>query len=291
MRDRWAAPSRCWVLDSADRRACAEEGRGRRRIYRALLRADRQTVENARITFPAQILSAEECNGIEEKIGAVTEGRSLIVSAGKFAPKPPRAAGRSCAEVRVRGEERARDAALQHGGLHDRRVHTYYRFDNQRGSFAAELIPAETDLQRRRFVMGEENIKDAVACRSQEIELPKAVTGSSTCWWPLADKECEALKVGDSEQAVYVPLWKGFYGQWGWRGHSEANVPQGCDDRAYRHAPPSGRRGQPALRLPTCMVSLDIPEGARTVTLPENKNVAVFAMTRFRTSTASTCFR
>lgn len=37
------------------------------------------------------------------------------------------------------------------------------------------------------------------------------------------DKECEALfKVGDSEQAVYVPLWKGFYGQWGWRGHSEA---------------------------------------------------------------------
>ena len=27
------------------------------------------------------------------------------------------------------------------------------------------------------------------------------------------------------------------------------------------------------------MVSLDIPEGARTVTLPENKNVAVFAMT------------
>ena len=38
-----------------------------------------------------------------------------------------------------------------------------------------------------------------------------------------SDKECEALfKVGDSEQAVYVPLWKGFYGQWGWRGHSEA---------------------------------------------------------------------
>ena len=52
-------------------------------------------VEGARITFPAAIVSAEECNGIEERIGdAAFEGRSLVVSAGKFAPKTYRPCGR-----------------------------------------------------------------------------------------------------------------------------------------------------------------------------------------------------
>ena len=76
-------------VDPADRRACAQSGRGRRRLHRALLRDDGQSRRGARITFPAAIVSAEECNGIEERIGdAAFEGRSLVVSAGKFAPRP-----------------------------------------------------------------------------------------------------------------------------------------------------------------------------------------------------------
>lgn len=64
-------------------------------------------VENARITFPAQILSAEECNGIEEKIGAAEDRGPFADRFGRQirSQNLPRAAGRSCAEVRVRGEE------------------------------------------------------------------------------------------------------------------------------------------------------------------------------------------
>ena len=233
-------------------------------------------VENARITFPAQILSAEECNGIEEKIGAAeTEGRSLIVSAGKFA-RLAAPAQKSAFEVK------STPVTLPYNtvAFTTDEFYTYYRFDNQRGSFAAELIPAELTCNGVRFVMGEENVKDAVTCRSQEIELPEGGYRKLYMLVAASDKECEALfKVGDSEQAVYVPLWKGFYGQWGWRGHSEAFLKDATIAHIGTHRHQGDEGNLPYDFSYMYMVSLDIPEGARTVTLPENKNVAVFAMT------------
>ena len=239
-------------------------------------------VENARITFPAQILSAEECNGIEEKIGAAeTEGRSLIVSAGKFAPKTYRVRLAAPAQKSA-FEVKSAPVTLPYNtvAFTTDEFYTYYRFDNQRGSFAAELIPAELTCNGVRFVMGEENVKDAVTCRSQEIELPEGGYRKLYMLVAASDKECEALfKVGDSEQAVYVPLWKGFYGQWGWRGHSEAFLKDATIAHIGTHRHQGDVGNLPYDFSYMYMVSLDIPEGARTVTLPENKNVAVFAMT------------
>lgn len=92
-------------------------------------------VENARITFPAQILSAEECNGIEEKIGAAeTEGRSLIVSAGKFAPKTYRVRLAAPAQKSA-FEVKSAPVTLSYNtvAFTTDEFYTYYRFDNQRG--------------------------------------------------------------------------------------------------------------------------------------------------------------
>lgn len=239
-------------------------------------------VENARITFPAQILSAEECNGIEEKIGAAeTDGRSLLVSAGKFAPKTYRVRLAAPAQKSA-FEVNSAPVTLPYNtvAFTTDEFYTYYRFDNQRGSFAAELIPAELTCNGVRFMMGEENVKDAVTCRNQEIELPEGDYKKLYMLVAASDKECEAVfKVGDSEQAVYVPLWKGFYGQWGWRGHSEALLKDATIAHVGTHRHQGDVGNLPYDFSYMYMVSLDIPEGARTVTLPENKNVAVFAMT------------
>lgn len=239
-------------------------------------------VENARITFPAQILSAEECNGIEERIGAAeTDGRSLLVSAGKFAPKTYRVRLAAPAQKSA-FEVNSAPVTLPYNtvAFTTDEFYTYYRFDNQRGSFAAELIPAELTCNGVRFMMGEENVKDAVTCRNQEIELPEGDYKKLYMLVAASDKECEAVfKVGDSEQAVYVPLWKGFYGQWGWRGHSEALLKDATIAHVGTHRHQGDVGNLPYDFSYMYMVSLDIPEGARTVTLPENKNVAVFAMT------------
>lgn len=239
-------------------------------------------VENARITFPAQVLSAEECNGIEERIGsAATDGRSLLVTAGKFAPKTYR--------VRLAAPGRKSTLAVNNApvtlpynttAFTTDEFYTYYRFDKERGTYAAELVPSEFTCNGVEFMLGEENADDAVLCRSQVIDLPEGNYKKLYMLVAAADKECEAVfRVGDSEQAVAVPLWKGFYGQWGWRGHSQAFL----KDATIAHIGTHRHQGD-AGNLPydfsyMYMVSLDIPAGAQTVTLPENRNVAVFAMT------------
>lgn len=242
-----------------------------------------QPVENARITFPAPILSAEECNGIEERVGAAaTDGRSLLVTAGKFAPKT----------YRVRLAEPAKRAATVVDGtpvalpyntvaFTTDEFYTYYRFDNERGTYAAELVPSELTCNGIGFELGEENVNNALKCRSQVIELPKDRDYKRLYMLVAAsDKECEALfRVGDEEQAVYVPLWKGFYGQWGWRGHSDPFLREGTIAYIGTHRHRGDVGNLPYDFSYMYMVSLDIPEGAATVTLPENRNVAIFAMT------------
>lgn len=242
-----------------------------------------KAVSGAEITFPAAILSAEECNGIEEKIGeAKFAGRSLIVDAGKFAPKTYR--------IRLAGPAKGSTLAVRNEpvalpynttAFTTDEFFTYYRFDRERGTYAAELIPETVRCNGIPFAMGEENADDAVKCAGQTIELPQ--NGTFTKLYLLvaaADRECEAtFRVGDAEQEVAVPLWKGFYGQWGWRGHSEAFM----KDAAIAYVGTHRHRGD-VCNLAydfsyMYLVSLDIPAGATSVTLPDDRNVAVFAMT------------
>ena len=241
------------------------------------------SVSDAEITFPAAILSAEECNGIEEKIGdARFAGRVLKVDAGKFAPKTYR--------VRLAAPARKSTLAVNHmpvalpyntTAFTTDEFYTYYRFDKERGTFAAELIPETITCNGIPFSMGEENADDAVKCRGQVIELPKDKAYSKLYMLvAAADKECEALfRIGGEEQAVEVPLWKGFYGQWGWRGHSEPFI----KDATIAYVGTHRHRGD-VCNLAydfsyMYLAALDIPEGATSVTLPDNRNVAVFAMT------------
>ena len=240
-------------------------------------------VADARIVFPAPILSAEECNGIEERLGdARFEGRSLIVAAGKFAPKTYR--------VRLAEPEKkaapavtARPVALPYDttAFTTDEFFTYYRFDHERGTYAAELIPDTVRCNGIPFVMGEENADDAVRCAGQTVELPRDRAYTKAYMLVAAcDKECEALfRAGDSEQELAIPLWKGFYGQWGWRGHSEPFM----KNATIAHVGTHRHRGDVCNLIYDFsymyMVSLDLPEGAATLTLPDNRNVAVFAVT------------
>jgi len=239
-------------------------------------------VEDARITFPAAVLSAEECNGIEEKIGqARTDGRSLLVSAGRFAPKTYRVR-LAAPEHRSAFAVNSMPVVLPYNttAFTTDEFYTYYRFDRERGTYAAELIPEELVCNGVRFVLGEENAVDAVKCEGQRIELPEGAAGKLYLLAAASDEACDArFTVGDAEQQAEIPLWKGFYGQWGWRGHSEALL----KDATVAYVGTHRHRGD-VCNLPydfsyMYMIALDIPEGARTVTLPDDRNVAVFAMT------------
>ena len=182
-------------------------------------------VEGARITFPAAIVSAEECNGIEERIGdAAFEGRSLVVSAGKFAPKTYRV---RLAEPAVRSTLAIDNAPVKLDyditAYTTDEFFTYYTIDKALGSFAAELIPATVECDGVTFAMGEANTDDAVLCNGQTVALPADRTYTKLYVLASAVEEPRTaeFRVGDRTYEAEVPLWKGFYGQWGWYGNSE----------------------------------------------------------------------
>ena len=236
-------------------------------------------VEGARITFPAAIVSAEECNGIEERIGdAAFEGRSLVVSAGKFAPKTYRV---RLAEPAVRSTLAIDNAPVKLTAYTTDEFFTYYTIDKALGSFAAELIPATVECDGVTFAMGEANTDDAVLCNGQTVALPADRTYTKLYVLASAVEEPRTaeFRVGDRTYEAEVPLWKGFYGQWGWYGNSEGFMQRAKIGYLGTHRHQTDLGNVPYGFSYMYLLTFDIPEGATTVTLPRDKKVLVYAMT------------
>ena len=240
-------------------------------------------VEGARITFPAAIVSAQECNGIEERIGdAAFEGRSLVVSAGKFAPKTYRV---RLAEPAVRSTLAIDNAPVKLDyditAYTTDEFFTYYTIDKALGSFAAELIPATVECDGVTFAMGEANTDDAVLCNGQTVALPADRTYTKLYVLASAVEEPRTaeFRVGDRTYEAEVPLWKGFYGQWGWYGNSEGFMQRAKIGYLGTHRHQTDLGNVPYGFSYMYLLTFDIPEGATTVTLPRDKKVLVYAMT------------
>ena len=240
-------------------------------------------VEGARITFPAAIVSAEECNGIEERIGdAAFEGRSLVVSAGKFAPKTYRV---RLAEPAVRSTLAIDNAPVKLDyditAYTTDEFFTYYTIDKALGSFAAELIPATVECDGVTFAMGEANTDDAVLCNGQTVALSADRTYTKLYVLASAVEEPRTaeFRVGDRTYEAEVPLWKGFYGQWGWYGNSEGFMQRAKIGYLGTHRHQTDLGNVPYGFSYMYLLTFDIPEGATTVTLPKDKKVLVYAMT------------
>ena len=240
-------------------------------------------VEGARITFPVAIVSAEECNGIEERIGdAAFEGRSLVVSAGKFAPKTYRV---RLAEPAVRSTLAIDNAPVKLDyditAYTTDEFFTYYTIDKALGSFAAELIPATVECDGVTFAMGEANTDDAVLCNGQTVALPADRTYTKLYVLASAVEEPRTaeFRVGDRTYEAEVPLWKGFYGQWGWYGNSEGFMQRAKIGYLGTHRHQTDLGNVPYGFSYMYLLTFDIPEGATTVTLPKDKKVLVYAMT------------
>lgn len=233
------------------------------------------------IIFPSSVVSAEECNGIEERIGdASVSGNMLSVSAGKFAPKTYRVRleNSSLPKPAVKSEEIA-DLPYNNTVFTTDEFYTFYMFDKDRGTYAAELLPETLTCRGVPFRLGEENTPDAILCSGQTIKIPQ---GYKKLYMLVAGAD-EAgdyeFTVGGRTQMVHVPLWKGHYGQWGWRHNSEAFLKNDVVAHIGSHKH-KGDVGNLAYEFSYMYrVELDVPEGAESVTLPDSGNVAVFAIT------------
>lgn len=241
-----------------------------------------EKLENAKINFPATITYAEECNAIEERIGdAKTEGNSLIVNSGKFAPKTFRVILASPdVKSSLKIENVTVNLPFNNVGYTTDEFYTYYQFDQKRNSYAAELIPETVDCDGVIYKMGKENVPNVILCKGNVIDLPQGNYNKVYLLLASVDKDIESvITIDDKNYKIDVPAWKGFYGQWGWDGFNKPFMRSEKIGFLTTHHH-NGLKGNVSYEYGYMYeISLDINPGAKKIVLPKNENLAIFAVT------------
>lgn len=239
--------------------------------------------QQATLSFPAQILSAKELNGIEEETGAARfAGNDLKIGIKAF--------GIKTFKVKLADAGKAVLTKTESTTItlpFDTRATTYNafrgttNFDGKGNSFAAELFPETIDYKGVRFDLAGADEPNVVKCRGQEINLPQ---GDYNRVYLLAASTTIDTKVAFSVDQqnfdVVVPSYTGFIGQWGHTGHTEGYLKPA--DIAFvgthRHSM-SENKDLPYEFTYIFAFALDIPKGAKQLILPENAKIVVFAAT------------
>ena len=154
---------------------------------------------------------------------------------------------------------------------------TISKYQNQAGPIDWDAMKADGVT----FAMGEANTDDAVLCNGQTVALPADRTYTKLYVLASAVEEPRTaeFRVGDRTYEAEVPLWKGFYGQWGWYGNSEGFMQRAKIGYLGTHRHQTDLGNVPYGFSYMYLLTFDIPEGATTVTLPKDKKVLVYAMT------------
>jgi alpha-mannosidase len=238
--------------------------------------------KNVTVEFPSDIVMAYETNGIEVETGKASfSGNKLTFSTTAFSPKTfaVQLKGKSVKSQPVNNtpvELPYTDNAFTFDAFNETG-----QFDNDGCSYSAELIGKEIVSQGIPFKIGDMTSNNVVKCNNQLIDIPKDrkytrayILAASTDGDITAD-----FKFGNNVYKCDIPYYSGFYGQWGQTGFSKSfikNVPLAYVG-THRH---SSRYGNEAYTF-TYMyrICLNIPEGATQLQLPDDKKVAVFAIT------------
>ena len=231
------------------------------------------------IRFAAPILSAEETNGIEEKIGAASiSGHDLQVDLGRYEPKTFRV---RLAQAPVHVDApRFQAVALPFNkvAISTNNFSAFGHMDKAWKSYSAEVIPEEILYKGIRFTTGEPDYNNALACAGQEIELPAGAKGVYLLAASAGD-DTEAVFNAGKDITVGIPSWTGFFGGGNWVPSHQAFLKEG--DVAYigSHRHDSKVRDEYYEQTYMYLVYVPVEGGASTLTLPDNKDVTLFAAT------------
>ena len=242
--------------------------------------------KDASIGFPVDIVEALELNGNEAVIGPATSpGNELHFDIGAWGIKTflvklagSGAAGAGASEPMAQAPvdlpcnlAAATFNAFQADGNIDRAGHSY----------AAELLPASLVHKGVRFDLRDPAGPMAVRSAGQEIDLPEGDWNRVYLLAASVKGDIRArFLAGDAAIDATIPDWSGFVAQWGHTGHTESFVKNA--EYAYVGTHRHGARENGDLPYEFSYmfsIALDIPAGTRTLTLPVNRSVLVFAAT------------
>jgi alpha-mannosidase len=278
-----------------------------------MVEVDGRPAQNVQVKFATPITAAREVNGAEEPVGpaTVTAG-ALVTSFTKFQPRtfavklaPPAAKVAAAKSQPVKLafdiDAASKDDTPVTGG-----------FDGKGNALPVEMLPAELTFEGVKFSLEPK----AMTAKGQSIDLPAGKFNRVYVLAASVDGDQPAeFRVGDKAENVTVENWGGFIGQWNQREFKQTQEPRSW---AISANPPEGPVPQSRVRAPRYpddfvgikpgyikradvawfashhhtadgkndpyaysylfAYPLDIPAGAKTLTLPNNDKIRVLAV-------------
>ncbi len=275
-----------------------------------LVELDGKPQRGVRVVFAAPVGAAREVNGQEQPVGkAALAGGALLADfkpyqlhtfAVKLAPARSKAAAPRSVVVALPYD---RNVASLTGEK------SQSGFDGAGGSLPAEMLPAAIDYNGIRFELApmKGGKPNAVTAHGQTISLPAGKFQRVHVLAAAANgDQSAAFKVDDASHELTIEDWGGFIGSWDnriWRLNAKTGNPPRRDASINMHAM-SEYEGLTAgfiKRAPVAWFAshhhtadginepyaysylfaytLDLPANAKTLTLPENANIRVLAVT------------
>lgn len=263
-----------------------------------LIETEGKALNGAEITFAKPVTTAREINGMEDPVGeAMVRNGKLVADFTPFQPKtfavkigyPAVALSKPSAlpvEIAYNIDAVSFDGDRSDGDM-DGNGHTY----------VGEQLPKVLTIEGIPFKIGPtaDGMNNALACKGQTFRLPEKprMNGYNRLYILAAASNGDTkgtFAVGETKTTLGIQNYTGFIGQWDNRlvnGNQVHNVFQVLpsfikrDRVAYvgthRHSVKEGNESYIYTYL--FLYTLDIPEGAATVTLPDNENIRVFAIT------------
>lgn len=256
-----------------------------------------KAVKGVRVRAAGAIVGARELDGQERPLDAArVENGELAADIGPFELKAfairlgdpkqkPRAVASQAVDLALDADAASTNAKRDDGAM-----------DAAGSSYPAEQLPGEMTLEGVTFRLGgtADGQNNAVACKGQEVPLPQ---GSFNRLFVLAaaDGDVDAtLSIGGRQSPWHVQNWGGYVGQWDrrvWPSEVTDATPgdggiAGLDPGfvkpdaiawycSHHHTP----KGDALYEYSYIFeYAFDLPAGAKSVTLPNDPRIKVFAM-------------
>jgi alpha-mannosidase len=271
-----------------------------------LVELDGKPQRGVRVAFPAPVESAQEVNGQEQPLGkAVVDKGELLTD---FTPYQVR----TFAVKLVAANTKLKSPRSQLVKLtYDRAVAspdgTKSRggFDAAGRAFPAELLPGDLAFNGIRFLLASAMERNVVFARGQSIALPEGNYRRAYLLAAADGDQKATFRAGNKAVELTVQDWGGYIGQWDNRVWSEKEVTLpasgGQPARKEKIAEYAGLTPGYIKREPVAWFAshrhsadganeayaysylfgyaIDLPAGVRTLTLPDNNKIRVFAVT------------
>jgi alpha-mannosidase len=258
---------------------------------------------NVHLSFNSPIAEAHEIDGQERRIGdAKTSGKRLVLDMTAYSP---RSFAVRLAQPRTNhGTPQSlpitlpfnEDVITQDGDRSDG------RFDAEGRSIPSEMLPRNIETDCIVFHRSEDRPgkTNAVACNGQKIDLPSQPIDRLYLLAAATEDVTGRFLIDDTPHDLTIQKWTGFVGQWDDRiwDREFDEVDHRCEGNVigirpgyikrdpiawfctHRHHPDYGN--DPYRFSYLFKYALDLPPGAKSVTLPTNERIKILAMTAVR---------